>query len=108
MSGTDGLRAAMREANERRLAELRAVSPRLAETAERSLRAVEERARRDGAVLRPEARPVRLNIGLTCSPSTAAAIEGYMREQPGVDLVVRSYPVGADGRPAAPARPGRA
>lgn len=103
MSGPDGLRRATREANERRLAMLRGLDPHLAVAAGRALRVIEDQARREQAAAARE-RLVRLNVGMTCAPSTASAVEAWVREQPACDVVVRAYPVGDDGRVAAPGR----
>lgn len=97
MSGAGELRRATEAANRRRLAELRAIDPRLADRAGRALEAVEERRRRDAAEGAPE-RAVRLNIGMTCDESTARAVEAYVRERPAVDVVVRAYPAGDGGQ----------
>ena len=84
MSGPGGLARATREANERRLAELRAVSPRLADSAERALRAVEDRARRDEAAggARDERR-----LGSAHGQAAARAFHGL-----GVELTLEDAP----------------
>lgn len=101
MTPGDPLREAVRAANERRLVELRAVDPRLAESAEAALRAVEARGDREAAELGRRTPAVRVNAGFTAEEPTASAIEAYLREQPVVDLVVRRYPAGAPRRGAA-------
>lgn len=99
MSADGGLRRATREANERRLARLREIDPHLGESAERALRAVEARARRDEAEEAARGRPVRLSMDMTCYPDTARAVEAYAREQPHSGITVRIYPAGGGDAP---------